>query len=107
MDLVRFSSGTEFPDKRAISGEMREEGRVVKCSREWSAVIAGGPFDIMHVATDDVRRDGFQPFFMIEKPEVVFELNMAEVVPIADPWMFFEMFLKFQHFAFVGHVFEA
>ena len=86
---------------------MGKEGWVVERAGKRSAVIASGPFDIVHMSADEVWRNGFQPFPMIEETQIVFELHMTEVVPIADPRVVFEMFLKFQHFAFVGHVFET
>ena len=44
---------------------------------------------------------------MIEQAEVVLELHMAEVVPVADPWVVGEMVLQCDHFALGWHVLEA
>ena len=71
------------------------------------AVVAGGPLDVMDMTPDQVRGNFFQPLLMVEQAEVVFELDVTEIMPITDRRMVGEVSLESDHFAFRGHVLEA
>ena len=47
-------------------------------------MILGRPDAILHVTTKRPRPDRLQPLGMIEKGEVLFDLDVPEVVPITD-----------------------
>ena len=53
-DLIGFAGGGELPYDRTTRREKWQQRFVVQCAREWCAMIACGPLDIMDVGTDDV-----------------------------------------------------
>src|SRR6476469_5850558 len=69
-DLRRLAGGAEFPDERAVGGEMPEQVGVIQLAGEGRAVIPGGPLHVMDVAADEVRGDRFQPLPVVEQTEV-------------------------------------
>lgn len=106
-DFVGFAGGAEFPHERAVWWEPPQQFGEVEHSGERHAVVARGPLDVVHMAADQVWGDPFQPLFVVDQAEVVFQLDVAKIVPVADLWVIGEMLLQAQHFAFGGHVLEA
>ena len=92
-DFFGLAGGREFPDDGAIGREKGEQGFVVEGAGEGRAVIACGPFDIVDVGADDVRGDLLEPIDVVEQADIVLELDVAEVVPITDPGVVFEVVL--------------
>ena len=70
-------------------------------------MVAGRPLDIVHMAAHEMRGDAFQPLVVIEQAEVVFELDVAEIMPVADPRVVGEVVLQSRHLAFGGHVLKV
>jgi len=93
LDFFGLAGGREFPDDGAIGREKGEQGFVVEGAGEGRAVIACGPFDIVDVGADDVRGDLLEPIDVVEQADIVLELDVAEVVPITDPGVVFEVVL--------------
>ena len=46
-------------------------------------MILRGPFAILHVDAQGARANRAQPFCMIEKGKILFDLDVTEVVPVA------------------------
>lgn len=107
LDFFGFAGRRKFPNDRAIGREKGQQRFVVERARERGAVIAGGPFDIVDVTANDVRGDLLEPIDVIEQADVVLELDVAEVVPIANPRVVFEVVLEVKHLALAGDVFVA
>ena len=93
LDFFGFAGGGEFPDDGTIGREEGEQGFVVEGAGEGCAVIAGGPLDVVDVGADDVRGDLLEPIDVVEQADIVLELDVAEVVPITDPGVVFEVVL--------------
>ena len=70
-------------------------------------MVALGPVNIMHMTSDEVGCHFSEPLVVVKKSEVVFELDVTEVVPVSDPRVVFEVFLEADHLGFVRDVFEA
>ena len=92
-DFFGLAGGGEFPDDGAIAREKRQQGFVVERAGEGCAVIACRPLDVVDVGADDVRGDLLEPIDVVEQADIVLELDVAEVVPITDPGVVFEVVL--------------
>ena len=73
---------------------------------EGGHVVVTGPCGIMKVTTDEARGDGFHPFYVIKKPEVMFDLHVTEVMPVADMGKV-KLVEDVDHFVFAGNFFKA
>jgi hypothetical protein len=100
------AAGAEFPDEGFIFGDEGHEFVVGDATGEGDAVIAGGPFDIMEVAADEAGLHASEPIAMVEEVEVGLELDVTEVVPIADVGGF-DFVHELGEFTFGGDIFEA
>ena len=105
-DFLPSSTGAHFKDEEHFFRKQSEEFLIFHVACEWGHVVVTRPCGIMKVATDEPRGDGFHPFYVIKKPEVMFDLNMTEVMPVADMGK-----VKFvedvDHFVLAGNFFKA
>ena len=47
-------------------------------------MILRRPYTILHVTTQRARSDSAQPFFVIDEAEVFLDLDVTDVMPVAD-----------------------
>lgn len=103
-DVILFAARAEFPDDGDVVGDEREESVVIDTALEGNAVVLVRPDDIVEVAAEKPGSHLEEPFFVIEQAEIGLELNVTEVVPVADPWSV-EVCEELDHFAFRGYLF--
>lgn len=106
-DLLGLAGRRKLPSDRHFRLKHFEQWIVVDFARQRHTVVAIWPIDIVDVAADEVGLHLCQPLLVIEQAEVMLELHVAKVVPIADPWIVSEVLLQHHHFALVWHIFVA
>src|SRR5438270_3078610 len=84
LDVVRGFSRTHFPNPRAIFWQQRNQLRKIDISAKRRLMILRRPNAILHVTAKRARTDLAQPLGMIEKRDVLLDLDVTEVVPVAD-----------------------
>ena len=77
---------------------------VVEGAGEGDTVVAVRPVDVVHVGADEVRLHLAEPEVVLEEAQVVLQLHVAKVMPVADPLVLGEVLLKRDHFALGGDV---
>ena len=84
MNIGGFRARGHLKNRGAFFRQERNQFFQGRVAGERRAMVTEGPSRIVDVATDQKRRHFFQPLKMIEEAEIVFDLSMAEIVPIAD-----------------------
>src|SRR6266436_8349185 len=84
LDFFGGLSRTHFPNPGAIFRQERHQFRKIDISAKRRLMILGRPDAILNMAAKRAGTDLTEPFGMIEKGEVLFDLNVPEVVPITD-----------------------
>src|SRR5439155_25664234 len=79
-DLAR----THVPNPGAIVRQQRHQFCKIDISTEWRLMVLHRPDAILDMTAKGARTDLTKPFRMIEKGEVLFDLNVTEIVPITD-----------------------
>src|SRR5436309_16122092 len=73
-----------FPNPRAIFRQQRHQFGKIDISTKWWLMVLRWPDAILDMTAKGARTDLTKPFRMIEKGEVLFDLNVTEIVPITD-----------------------
>ena len=105
LDLLGLAGRREFPGQRHFGFEVLEKLVVWQAAGEGDAVVAVGPLHVVQVGANKIGFHLGEPLVVIEEAEIVLQANVAEVVPVADLRAVREVFLKGDHFSFVGDVF--
>src|SRR5262249_10816814 len=73
-----------FPYERHGRGNCGEQGGEINHPAEWHLVIRARKKYIMDVASHQTRRHFAQPLGVIQEREIVSDLRMSEIMPVAD-----------------------
>src|SRR5437588_12811527 len=84
LDVVRGFSRTHFPNPRAIFRQQWNELRKIDISAKRRLMILRRPNAILDVTTQRARTDLAQPFGVIEKRQVLLDLDVTEVMPVTN-----------------------
>ena len=84
LDILRGFSRTHFPNPGAIFWQQRDQLRKIDISAKRRLMILRRPDAILNVTPECARTDLAKPFGMIEKSEVLFDLNVPKVMPVTD-----------------------
>src|ERR1700746_473188 len=71
-----------FPNKRAIGWKHRHQTVQIDLSGERGLMILGRPNAVLHMTAESAWSDLLEPLCVVEKLEVRFDLDVAEVVPV-------------------------
>lgn len=83
-DLIASAARVEFKYENAVFGKLGDELIEGNFSAPRDLMVLKWPFEIMDMAADRPGSDPVEPFDMIKEGEVVFDLGMPKVVPIAN-----------------------
>src|SRR5438067_13531615 len=73
-----------FPNPRAIFRQQRHQFCKIDISTEWRLMVLRRPDAILDMTAKGAWTDLTKPLGMIEKGEVLFDLNVTEIVPVTD-----------------------
>lgn len=107
LDLLGLAGRREFPSQRHLGFEVLEKLIVRQATGEGHPVVAVRPLHVVQVGANEIGFHLGEPLVVIEEAEIVLQANVAEVVPVADLRAVREVFLKSDHFSFVGNVFVS
>src|SRR5690606_41614505 len=106
-DFLALPCWTQLPNQGTILGKERKKLLVIQSAGEGNAMIPLGPLHVVDMPPDQVRRNPAQPFDVVEETQIVFQLDVPEVMPVADPRMLGDLLLKEDHYPHGGHSLEA
>ena len=84
MDFIGPLARTQFQNHLAVRRKERNQLVEVDIAGEGRLVILGRPNTVLHMASKRARRDRPQPFLVVNEAKIFFDLNMPEIVPIAE-----------------------
>ena len=79
-----FMRGLNSHTNRQFSRQQRDQPVVVDAAHARHAMVGRRPLGVMEMAPEQPVPDGFEPFVMVQKPEVVLDLDVPEIVPVTD-----------------------
>lgn len=83
-DVFGRDSGMNFKHECGRFGKFGKEAFERNLSCPWGTVVLEGPADIVDMAAEKSWGDAVEPLFVVEQGEVVFDVGVSEVVPVAD-----------------------
>src|SRR6266536_4475698 len=75
---------THFPNQYAIARQKRNKLHKIDIAGKRRLMILGRPNAILDMATKSARSDLPQPLGVIDKRQVLLDLDVAKVVPVTD-----------------------
>src|SRR5256885_17271359 len=84
LNFVGGFSRTHLPNPGAIFWQQGHQFPKIDISTKWRLMILGRPDAILHVTAERPWTDLAKPLRMIEEGEVLFDLNVSEIVPVTD-----------------------
>src|SRR5437588_12299673 len=82
LDVLSGFPRTHFPNPGAIFRQQRNQLRKIDISAKRRLMILRRPNAILDVTTERARTDLAQPFSVIEKRQVLLDLDVSEIMPI-------------------------
>src|ERR1700693_1650092 len=84
LDLFRGFARTHLPDPGAIFWQQWHQFQKIDISGERGLMVLGRPDAILNVTAKRARTDLTQPVGVIEKREVLLDLDVPEIVPVTN-----------------------